>query len=188
MLTPPQALEALLFAVGEPLTKKQATALLGITEDELAHATRALSESLADRGITLVESERDLELRTAGEASELVKRLRESEFSRDLGKAGLEALALILYREGATRSEIDWVRGVNSGATVRSLLLRGLVERTEDPTDARKVRYQATTDALAHLGISSPTRLPRYEELSAAVKGLRESEPAETHDHDRLEE
>ncbi|MDE1965934.1 MAG: SMC-Scp complex subunit ScpB [Patescibacteria group bacterium] len=179
-LTPPQALEAVLFASGEPMAKKELESLRGVNAEELSEALRALSEALAGRGVTLVESEHALELRTAADAADIVKLLRESEFSRDLGKAGLEALAIILYREGATRSEVDWVRGVNSGATIRSLLLRGLVMRTEDPEDARKVRYVATPDALAHLGVSSIRELPRYAELAHEIRDAERA--AETED------
>jgi len=168
MLIPPAALEALLFASGEPLAKKRLAGILGISEKELATAAEGLREQLAGRGLVLVETEDALELRTGPEASDLVKKLRESELSRDLGKAGLEALAVILYRDGATRSEIDWIRGVNSSQTVRSLLLRGLIDRTEDASDKRRFRYRATTDALSHLGVAHAKDLPRYAELSRA--------------------
>ena len=176
MLIPPAALEALLFASGEPLAKKRLAGILGISEKELHVVAEGLREQLADRGLVLVETEDALELRTGPEASDLVKKLRESEPSRDLGKAGLEALAVILYRDGATRSEIDWIRGVNSSQTVRSLLLRGLIDRTEDPSDRRRFRYKATTDALSHLGIARAKDLPRYTELSgASVAAVKES-------------
>lgn len=167
MLTPPQALEALLFAVGEPLTKKQAAALLEVSTEQLEAVSTALEESLKDRGLALVQTDTHLELRTSADAAVLVKKLREGELSRDLGKAGLETLAVILYRNGATRTDIDWLRGVNSSQTVRTLLMRGLIERIEDPADKRKFRYRATTEALAHLGISSADELPQFAELSA---------------------
>jgi segregation and condensation protein B len=124
---------------------------------------------LAGRGLALVETEEELELRTAPDASGAVKKLRESELSRDLGKASLETLAMIVYRGGATRGEIDWVRGVNSGAAIRTLMLRGLIERTEDANDKRRARYQATVDALAHLGVSRREDLPRYAEFTATL-------------------
>ncbi|VAW32449.1 hypothetical protein MNBD_CPR01-531, partial [hydrothermal vent metagenome] len=104
------------------------------------------------------------------QAYEIVKTLRESEFSKDLGKAGLETLAIIIYRKGATRSEIDWIRGVNSSATVRSLSLRGLIEGKEDSIDRRRIRYQATPDALAYLGVSKSEDLPQYAEFSQAIR------------------
>ena len=61
------------------------------------------------------------------------------------------------------------MRGVNSSASVRTLLLRGLIEGREDPTDKRRVRYAVTTEALAHLGLSRLEDLPRYAELSASA-------------------
>lgn len=171
------ALQAALFAAGEPLSKKRLAALLGISPVELREAALRLRDSLDDSGLALIEAGEDLELRTAPEASALVQKLRESELSRDLGKAGLESLAIILYKNGATRGEIDWVRGVNSTAALRSLTLRGLVSRTEDEHDRRRIRYAPTVDALAHLGISTVRELPQYEEYAAslAARGIEPS-------------
>ena len=162
-------LEALLFASGEPLAKTRIATLLNVSQESVEDALHALSITLQDRGLAIVQTGRDVELRTAAAAAEDIKVLRESELSRDLGKASLETLALVMYRGSATRGEIDWVRGVNSSAAVRSLLLRGLIERVEDPADKRRARYQATIDALAHLGIQAKEELPRYAELSAAL-------------------
>jgi len=176
MLTPPAAIEALLFASGEPLEKKEIAKILSISLKEVDVALAALAESLSKRGVALVETSDTAELRTSPEAAELVKALRAGELARDLGKAGLETLAIILYKNGSTRSEIDWVRGVNSSTTVRSLLLRGLIEKIEDPADKRRAKYRPTTEALAHLGLKHASELPRYAELaeataSAAVAG-----------------
>lgn len=168
-LTPPALLEALLFASGEAVSKKKLANLLGVSAGMLEQASDALRTSLAGRGIALIQTDTELELRTAADAADFVLKLREAELSRDLGKAGLEVLALILYRGSATRGEVDWVRGVNSSQTVRSLLLRGLIEKTENPEDARRPRYKATPDALAHLGVETASALPEYAELSAAL-------------------
>lgn len=178
-LTPPAMLEALLFASGSPLSKKRLATLLGVSSDMLARAIEALSESLSGRGLALIETETEVELRTAPEASELVLKLRENELSRDLGKAGLETLAIVLYRGSATRGEIDWVRGVNSSQTLRSLLLRGLVEKTEDQSDKRRIRYIPTVDALGHLGVRTREELPSFAEYSASLKE-REAPAVET--------
>lgn len=169
MLTPPAAVEALLFASGDPVEKNQLMALLGITDVELAVVFRALDDSLKGRGIALVETATEVTLRTSPEAFGIVKKLRENEFSRDLGSASLETLAVVAYQEGATRGEIDWVRGVNSSTSLRTLLLRGLIEGREDTHDKRRVRYSLTSEALAHLGISRASELPRAEELKAAA-------------------
>lgn len=149
------------------MPKKRLASIIGVSADLLQKAADALRTELAARGLSLVETEDALELRTNTEAAELVRKLRENELSRDLGKAGLETLAIILYRGSATRSEVDWVRGVNSSQTLRSLMLRGLVEKTEDQEDRRRPRYKPTVDALAHLGVERKEDLPEFAELNA---------------------
>jgi segregation and condensation protein B len=176
MLTPPAALEALLFASGEPLEKKQLAKFLGIKDNELAVALGVLSNSLKGHGITVVETPHEVELRTAPDASGMVKKLRESELSRDLGKASLETLAVIAYQDGSTRGEIDWVRGVNSSASLRTLLIRGLISGREDEADKRRIRYSLTSEALAHLGLARLEDLPRAAELRAIAQDVRKEE------------
>jgi segregation and condensation protein B len=183
-LSPEALLEAILFAAGEPLSKKRLASLLGVSADALQTAANDLRATLEGRGLSLIETGEELDLRTSPDAADAVKKLRESELSRDLGKAGLETLALILYKDGATRGEIDWVRGVNSSTALRSLLLRGLINRTEDPTDRRRARYEPTPEALAHLAAGKVSDLPRYEEFSAALSKEASAQTAsEAQDH-----
>ena len=180
MLTPPAALLAVLFAAGEPLSKKELAGLLEVKVEEMETILEVLRKTVEVAGLALIEAGEEVELRTSPEAAELVKKLWESERGRDLGKASLETLAVVAYQEGATRGEIDWVRGVNSSASLRTLLLRGLVEGNEDPSDKRRIRYTLTSEALAHLGLSKLAELPRYAELTAQVRtsDVRTSETA----------
>lgn len=176
MLTPPAAAHALLFAAAEPLEKKRFAELLGIKATEVPLVLKALTDSLKESGVVLVETDLEVELRTAPEASALVKKLRENELSRDLGKAGLETLAIVAYCEGgATRGTIDWVRGVNSSTSLRTLLMRGLIEGKEDERDKRRIRYYLTTDALGHLGVANKAGLPRFGELGVNLSALMEN-------------
>jgi len=184
MLTPPAAVTALLFASGEPLDKKRLETLLNIKDAELALVLKSLANSLKGSGLSIIETATEVELRTVPEASALIKKFRENELSRDLGRASLETLAVIAYHAaptsevgaptgsvgGATRGEVDWVRGVNSSASLRTLLMRGLIEGKEDERDKRRIRYNITTEALAHLGLTSIESLPRYSELSAETR------------------
>lgn len=162
-------LEAVLFASGEALTKKRLMTLLEVSEESFEDALNALSISLEERGVALMRAGEEIELRTHPMAADDIRKLRESELSRDLGKASLETMALILYKGGATRTDIDWIRGVNSGAAIRALLMRGLIERTDDVHDKRRAFYRPTIDALAHLGATSLEALPRYAELTTAL-------------------
>ena len=176
MLTPPAALHALLFASGEPLEKKQIAKLLEVKDADVKLVLKALTESLKGSGVMLVETDTDVELRTTPDAAIVVKKLRESELTRDLGKASLETLAVIAYQTGTTRGEIDWVRGVNSSTSLRTLLMRGLIAGREDGRDKRRIRYNLTTEALAHLGVACEKDLPRAAELGAAAHTVIEEE------------
>jgi segregation and condensation protein B len=178
-LTPPATLEALLFAAGEPLQKKRIVSFLEITPELLAAAIVELKKELAGRGLSLIETDTEVELRTSADAAAVVETYRKGELSRDLGKAGLETLAIILYQNGATRSEIDWIRGVNSTAAIRSLLLRGLIERETDAEDKRRNRYTPSIDAYAHLGVGSFNELPNLEALRALLSQQVEAKAAE---------
>lgn len=176
-LSLPATIEAVLFVSGEPTEKKRLCSLLGIPDDMLSAGLTELRNILREHGLALVETDTQVELRTHPDAAPVIKQLRESELSRDLGKASLETLAIILYQNGATRSDIDWVRGVNSTAAIRSLLMRGLIEKGEDRADRRRARYTATVDALAHLGVTSKEELPHYGELAGTLSAAREAQP-----------
>jgi segregation and condensation protein B len=177
MLTPPAAAHAILFASGEPIERKRLATLLDMKEEELKPVLETLAKLLKGSGVTLIETDNEVELRTAPEAVSFVKKLRESELSRDLGKASMETLAIVAYQKGATRGEIDWVRGVNSSASLRTLLLRGLIEGKEDERDKRRIRYSLTTEALAHLGLTCVENLPRYTELSVVAHAVAAEKP-----------
>ncbi len=86
----------------------------------------------------------------------------------DLGKAGVETLALILYEKGATRRRIEYVRGVNCQFVLRLLMSRGYVNRTQHPHDRSPV-YTATPEALAYFGIRSAEELPNYKAIAESL-------------------
>jgi len=179
MLTPPAAIEALLFASGEPLEKKRIISLLDLKESEFDMALEALTTQLEGHGLSIIDTGEEIEMRTSPETAKVVKKLRESELARDLGKASMETLAVIAYKSGSTRGEVDWVRGVNSSASLRTLLMRGLIEGKEDPADKRRIRYSLTTEALAHLGLTRAEDLPRFSELAAGARDIIKAESNE---------
>jgi len=160
----PHKLEALLFYKGEPDSKKHLAKLLGCTHEELEEAVSVLKHELSARGIRLLVADDELELVTAPETSELIASLRKDELERDLGKAGSETLAIVLYRGPATRAEIEYIRGVNSAFVLRNLMVRGLVERVPHPEKKRTLMYRPTAELLSHLGVTTVEDLPEYKE------------------------
>lgn len=163
-------LEAVLFFKAEPLSIKKLTQILKTDEPEVRSAVETLKGKLQERGITLIEKNDEVMLGTAGDASGIIDELSREELSRDLGKAGLETLSIVLYRGPITRSGIDYIRGVNSTFILRNLLIRGLVEKVPNPSDQRSFLYRATFDLLAHLGISRVEDLPEYGSTNESIE------------------
>src|SRR3989344_7435549 len=177
--------EALLFFRGEPVSRRELGKALGAKEREVEQGLAELREKLAGRGVALVENGDEVELRTAPEASELIEKIRKEELSRDLGKAGAETLAIILYRNPVTRADIDYIRGVNSTFILRNLLIRGLVERVQNPNDQRSFHYKPTFELLAHLGIKNISELPEYTSVQEELEKFTVSQKAEEEDSEK---
>ncbi len=177
-MTPDVQLEALLFYRGEPTSRSRIEKMLGMAPEALEEAVRALRANLATRGLRLLDANGELELVTAPEASAIIAAARKDELTRDLGKAGAETLAIVLYRGPATRAQIDYIRGVNSTFILRNLQVRGLIERVPNPENSRSSIYRATSDLLAHLGLTRVEELPGYAEAVQAL-ALFEQEKAE---------
>jgi segregation and condensation protein B len=165
--------QALLFALGRPLSRKELAQKLGSDAVSLNEALAELQS--VSGGIVVVDDGSEVELRTAQGASELIERIRKEEYARELGRAGAEALAAVLYRGPLTRSEIDFIRGVNSSQTLRTLTTRGLVRKVQNPKDERSFLYEPTTDLLSQLGVSRVEDLPDYAEVKEKLSALEEA-------------
>ena len=172
-------IEAVLFWKAEPVNIGKLAELLGSDVATVRSALVELETMLAGRGLTLVQTPDEVMLGTSKDMSTLIEKLTKDELSRDLGKAGLETLSVILYQGPITRAEIDYIRGVNSQFIIRNLLIRGLVERVENPKDARSFLYKITLDTLSLLGISKIEELPEYEIVRKEIDAFRNSKVAD---------
>ncbi len=173
-------IEALLFWKAEPLAIKKLAELVEADIDATKIAINELETSLAGRGISIVRSDDEVMLGTAKECGELIEKIAKEERTRDLGKAGLETLSIILYQGPISRADIDYIRGVNSQFILRNLLIRGLVERVENPKDARSFLYKTSLDLLAHLGLSKIEDLPEYDKVRADIESFKQSNQTES--------
>ncbi|MBU0612276.1 SMC-Scp complex subunit ScpB [Patescibacteria group bacterium] len=169
-----QKIEAVLFWKGEPMSVEKLVEIFKVSKDEIASAVGELSVRLADRGIVLLAKEGEITLGTNPGISDLIENLQKEEFNKNLSKASLETLSIVLYKNGATRSEIDYIRGVNSSFTLRALSMRGLVEKIVDKKDSRRYIYKPTFETLSFMGIKSPEELPDYDEVNGSVEIIAE--------------
>jgi segregation and condensation protein B len=162
-------IESILFFKGEPISRKKLAEILKVGQIEINESLEKLKKSLQNRGIVLQEKENDITLGTNPEISSLIEHLQKEELNKELSKASLETLSIVAYKNGVSRSEIDYIRGVNSSFILRALSIRGLVEKNIDPKDSRRYIYKPTFEFLSFMGVKSPEELPDYSEIAGAI-------------------
>lgn len=172
-------IESILFWKAEPISISKIAKILEISEEEVKGAIENLEKNLQGRGLALVMKDDEVTLRTAPEMSGVIEKLTKEELSRDLGKAGLETLSIILYQGPISRKEIDYIRGVNSNFIVRNLLVRGLIEKVENPKDQRSFLYKPTFELLSFMGISKIEDLPEYATVKKELEVFSATEEKE---------
>ncbi len=173
-----QKIEAILFWKGEPLSIKRLTDILKKDQAEVETALSTLENNLKGRGLVLMRKEDEVLLGTSPENSKLIEDLTKEELTKDLGKAGLETLSVILYKGPITRRGIDFIRGVNSTFILRNLLIRGLVEKVTNPKDERSFLYKPTFDLLSYLGASRIEEVPEYQNVISKLTEFKEEAEA----------
>ena len=158
------AIEAVLFAYGEPIQIKKIFKLLNAGEEEIKEALERLNQRYSEenRGLKLIFADEKVQLTTKPEFSPLLENFAKEEFKEDLTPAALETLSIIAYFGPISKAKIDYFRGVNSAFILRNLLMRGLIDRSEKSKE-EGYAYSLSFDALKHLGISKIEELPEYE-------------------------
>jgi segregation and condensation protein B len=177
------AIEALIFAAGQPLTLSDVKKIFerALEADEVPAEARperlaavsaaykeleARAQSTGDtRGFTLVQVAEGLTFRSNPRYSGLLRAMREERPVR-LSQAALETLAIVAYRQPVTKPELDHIRGVDSGGTLRLLLDRHLVRivgKREEP--GRPMLYGTTKEFLSFFNLGSLNQLPSLREF-----------------------
>jgi len=175
------ALEAVLFAAGEPLSAREIKNVFArlwqeeteerraVLEERLKRAMTLLRERWRDggeHGFALAEVSEGLGFRSNPRYADVVRHLRESRPVR-LSRAALETLAIVAYRQPATKPEVDHIRGVDCGGTLRLLLDRHLVRivgKKEEP--GRPLLYGTTKEFLSFFNLGSLAHLPSLREFN----------------------
>lgn len=160
-------MESLLFTAGHPVAVKKIADILEITEANALNYLQDLLEDYKnnDRGLQLVFLENKVQLVSAPDSIEMIKKLIKSDFEEELSQAALETLAIIAYRGPISRAQIENLRGVNCSFILQNLAIRGLIDKKNNPSDGRSYIYNVTFDFLKHLGINGLEELPKYDEL-----------------------
>lgn len=165
-------IEGILFWKGEPVRIKKLSQILNAPENEILSSLEILKQKLGGRGMILVFKDDEVALGTMPEISSIIEALTKEELVKDLGKAGLETISIILYKGPISRAEIDYIRGVQSNFILRNLLVRGLIEKIAKPEDQRSFLYRPSFELLSHLGLSKIEDVPEYENMRKEFEAI----------------
>jgi len=159
--------EAILFAASEPLeidTIEQRVK----NSNNIKKVLENIQSDYKDRGINLVCIKDKWSFRTAANLTELMSLQKTTQ--RKLSKPTVETLAIIVYHQPVTRSEIEEIRGVAFGTNTLDILLELDLVRPAGRKDVpgKPIQYSTTENFLNHFNIQKLSDLPTVDELSSA--------------------
>ena len=166
-LSAERQVEAILFSAEEPLDVETIQSRLN-AKTNIPKILESLAKQYESRGINLVCIAKKWSFRTAANLSKLMKIQKFSQ--KKLSKATVETLAIIVYHQPVTRSEIEEIRGVTFGTGTLEILLELNWVRPAGRKNVpgRPIQYVTTDDFLSHFNLQKLTDLPNVEELTSA--------------------
>lgn len=183
--------ESLLFVADEPVEAAKLAEALARPLAEVEEAVNALAADYRqhNRGLRVQRRQGRVQLVTNPAAAQAVEDFLNLDLSTRLSGPALETLAIIAYRQPATRAQVEAVRGVDCSGVLRKLLQLGLIEEV-DRLDApgRPIRYGVTDLFLQHFGLTSLEELPALppEEADALHAAAALAEAEEHRQQERL--
>ena len=159
--------EAILFAAEEPLDEETIKEKLNISAD-ISKVLTSLEKQYFNRGINLICIKKKWSFRTAINLSKIIN--IQTSNKKKLSKATIETLAIIVYHQPVTRSEIEEVRGVSFATNTLEILLELNWVRPSGRKNVpgKPIQYVTTDDFLSHFNLNKLSDLPNVEELTSA--------------------
>jgi segregation and condensation protein B len=156
-------IEAILFVAGEPVSIGDLADALELSEMETMHAVEEMQRlyDLNRRGVTLKRYGDHVRMETRPEYAAYVERLLQPVQRQSLSQTVMETLAVIAYRQPATKGEVEQVRGVKCDYSIQALLAKGLIQEAgRKEALGRPILYVTTDKFLEHFGLSDIRELP----------------------------
>ena len=159
--------EAILFAAEEPLDVESIQEKLK-TRTNISKILISLESQYKNRGINLICIANKWSFRTASNLSKFMS--SQILNKKKLSKAAIETLAIIVYHQPVTRSEIEEIRGVSFASGALEILLEMNWVRPSGRKDVpgKPIQYVTTDDFLSHFNLQKLSDLPNIEELTSA--------------------
>jgi segregation and condensation protein B len=170
-----RAIEAILFAAGDPVGIERMALAIGVGTDQVDAALKELMDtySFERRGMRIVRLEDAYQMVSAQEMSDIITRALETRKPPKLSASALETLTVIAYYQPTTKAFVEQLRGVDSSYTISALLNKKLIEeqgRLSVP--GRPILYGTTPDFLRTFGLSSLEELPEVDLPQGQVEQL----------------
>ncbi len=175
------ALEAILFAAGEPIPIERISLALEVDHDVVEEACKKLADeySYERRGIRLLHLGDSYQLCSAPEYAGQIRRAFERRKPPQLSQPALEVLSIIAYFQPTTRAYVEQVRGVDSSYTVNLLLERGLIEEAGRlAVPGRPTLFRTTMQFLRSFNLTSLEDLPPLPQTGEEAKLSQELQEA----------
>lgn len=185
-----QIIESLLFYKNEPVSFSWLSLRTKVPEKQIRQEVETMIPYYEHRGVTLLVTFEEVSLVSSTVGTAFIDELVKSNEEKELSKQALETLAIIAYKGKATKSEIDYIRGVNSIFILRNLLMRGLIIKQSNPQDKRSPLYGVSHDLLSYLGILNIHELANYDAMVLKLDKLEqdyyEDQQQETNDEELI--
>ncbi len=157
------AIEAILFANGEPIGADRLAELLELDDETVHRLAGDLMSEINTRGggISMVRLDEQYQLCTRKEYSELIRHALDIRRNTPLSQAAMEVLAIVAYNQPVTKAFVEQVRGVDCSAVIQGLMQKNLIEergRLELP--GKPLLYGTTPVFLRSFGVSKLDELP----------------------------
>lgn len=170
-----RAIEAILFAAGDPVGVDRMALAIGAGRDQIEESLKALMDaySFERRGMRIIRLEDAYQMVSAQELSEVITRALETRKPPKLSASALETLTVIAYYQPTTKAFVEQIRGVDSSYTISALLNKKLIEEQGRLTvPGRPILYGTTPDFLRTFGIASLDDLPEVDLPKAQTQQL----------------
>ena len=167
-----QAVEAMIFASGRPVSAKAISEILEVGTKEIEEAIEVLKEKLLERnsGVQIIKVNDTYQFATLEKFYAYICKLLDNRPKPTLSQAALEVLSIVAYNQCTTRAEIERVRGVSSDSALNKLLEYNLVEEAgKMNAPGRPMMYKTTEDFLKMFGYTSLKDLPELPDIKEAL-------------------
>jgi len=175
-------IENLLLASDQPVSPDllYQTFLGRSSKEDLKAVLKELQEDYQPRNLQIVEVADGYQLCTRSEYSDWVRKLLKLDKSFKLSRAGLDALAIIAYKQPLTRAEVDEIRGVDSSGVVKTLLEKKIIcPAGRKNVPGKPMMFRTTQKFLEYFGLRDLSEMPTLEDFNEELEGQVEPEQGE---------